>query len=425
MLLMLFVPVVLAESAPPVVHFALGTSTQGRVIEGVRIGTGPRKLALIGNTHGGPEANTYELVKQLATYFEAHPGNVPSDIRLDIVPTINPDGLALGTRQNANGVDLNRNMDTSADSCPENDWQHVVQGAYGIVSPTGGPYPESEVESRIVRDFLLDANAVVFFHSNAGVVFPACDHQPSITLAKIFADGAHYNFIPKWNKYAITGGMHDWAGGLGIAAITPELVTGDQPEYEQNLGGVEALLKTGNSLLPLPQEHMDGGLPVQPVIWRAWKAWGAQALFGLPLEPPVRTTDGWSQLFERARFEYRPAQSDSTSIVQLALLGRDSIGSATTAVPADPNARFFSETGHNLAAPFADYWQTNGGLPMFGLPLTEAETNAESNPPRLRQVFERGVLEQGPTGHITLLPLGRELWAQRDLHTPTSSVQAR
>ncbi|GAC1637974.1 MAG: M14 family metallopeptidase [Herpetosiphon sp.] len=413
-----------AQAAPLIAHFVLGASTQGRPITGVRIGQGARKLALIGDTHGGPEANTYRLVTELATYIESHPDIVPDGMRLDIIPTINPDGLALGTRQNANGVDLNRNMATKLPACPENDWRHSVQGAYGVVVPTGGPYPESEAESRIVRDFLLDADGVIFYHSNAGVVFPACDHKPSQLLARIYADSAAYAFIPRWDRYVITGGMHDWAGGLGIAAVTPELVSGEDAEVAQNIAGLRAVLKQGPMLLPMPGSHTEGGLPVQPIIWRAWRAWGGQSFFGLPLEAPIPSAGGWSQLFEGARFEYHPDRSESTAVVQLAALGSELYGPAAPAESPVPQARFFAQTGHNLPPLWSDYWQRNGALPIFGLPLTET-TVVGQGPAIQRQLFERSLIERQANGHFTRLPLGRYLWARRDLRAPMSRFQAR
>jgi hypothetical protein len=421
----------LAQPAPQVVDLTLGASTQGRPITAVKVGSGPRKLVVVGATHGFPERNTFELATQLAEHFRVNPGAVPSGVRLYIIPVLNPDGLALGARQNANGVDLNRNMDTSADTCPENDWSQRVSGAYGIVSDTGGPYSESEVESRLIRDFLLDAEGVIFFHSNAGVVFPACNHEPSITMARVFADGAAYAFIPAWDRYPITGGMHDWAGGLGIAAITPELISGDQPEFAQNLAGVEAVLRAADDLLPSAQPHTVGGFAVQPIIWRAWKAWGSEHLFGLPLGPAIETADGWTQLFERAVFEYRPSQTDTTAAVQIGLLGRHALGSAAVVPEApQPGARFFAETQHNVSGVFADFWQINGGLPIFGLPLAAEEPTTDDNgQPIVRQTFERAVLQRpaNATGvlDVRLAPLGRVQWAQADAQTPEARIRAR
>jgi hypothetical protein len=364
-------------------------------------------------------------------HFRANPQTVPAGLRLYIVPLLNPDGLELGRRQNANGVDLNRNMDTSADPCAENDWSQRVSGAYGIVSDTGGPYSESEVESRLIRDFLLDADGVIFFHSNAGVVFPACDHEPSIALARIFADGAGYAFLPKWDRYPITGGMHDWAGGLGIAAITPELVTGDQPEFAQNLAGVQAVLSAAEGVLPQPQPQSVGGFVVQPVIWRAWRAWGGEQLFGLPLGPATLTNDGWRQLFERAILEYKPSQTDTTAAVQIGLLGRQIPGIAAVAPETpQPDARFFPETQHNVSGLFLDFWQINGALPIFGLPLTAAEqTIDERGMPVMQQTFERAVLqrpvEAASVFDVRLAPLGRIEWAQIDARSPETSIRAR
>ncbi|HEU5088575.1 MAG TPA: M14 family metallopeptidase, partial [Roseiflexaceae bacterium] len=190
------------------VDIEIGRSGQDRSITAVRIGNGPRKLVLVGATHGYPERNTYQLAEQLAEYFRAHPDEVPASVRLYIVPLINPDGLALQTRFNAAGIDLNRNMNTNFDACDDNDWNITVQGARGIVSDTGGPYPDSEPETRVIRDFLLDASAVVFFHSDGGDVFPAaCEHAPSIRLAEVYAQQSGYRYDRYWQNYLITGGM--------------------------------------------------------------------------------------------------------------------------------------------------------------------------------------------------------------------------
>lgn len=316
----------LQGAAPPVSELIFGSSAQGRPIGGVKIGAGPRKLFVIGDTHGGPEANTYELAVALADYFRANPAAVPAAVSLYIVPSLNPDGLMLGSRFNSRGVDLNRNMDTNFDACPENDWSRTVQGAYGIVSDTGGEFVESEVESQLVRDMVLDASAVIFLHSLGGNVFPAfCEHGPSIELAKTYAAASGYRYSRYWEQYRITGGMHDWAGALGIAAITPELSTGELPDTEQNLAAVLAVLADAQRLLPLPGEAAEAatGIRMPALLWRYWRAHGGPEWFGLPVSPAVERDGRQVVYFERQHLILTPEGADALRPVQRADGGRE------------------------------------------------------------------------------------------------------
>jgi Predicted carboxypeptidase len=315
---------VVPVQAPPVRTIEIGRSAEGRPIEAVVFGDGSRKLVVVGATHGAPEANTYRLALALIEHFRAHPTEIPPDVRLAIIPVLNPDGLARGWRFDAAGVDLNRNMDTSHDTCPENDWRPRVQGARGIVSDTGGPYPDSQIESRIIRAFLLDAAGAIFLHSNAGLVFPAsCEHSPSIAMAQIYAAAAGYQYTRFWDRYTITGGMHDWAAGLGIAAITPELLTGDQIEFTENLAGLRAVLRHSAEVLPLPEAGMINEIPVPPVIYRFWRAMGGEDRFGVPLAPATETTTGMRQRFTRVVIEVDETQRDTMTYVRLASLGEE------------------------------------------------------------------------------------------------------
>jgi predicted deacylase len=416
-------------AAPGVAELTLGQSSAGRPITALRIGDGPRKLAVVGDTHGGPEANTYQLASMLAVYFRAHPDEVPASVRLYIIPTLNPDGLADGSRFNGRGVDLNRNMDTSADGCPENDWNVHVQGAYGIESDTGGPYAESEPESRLIRDFLLDASGVIFLHSLGGDVFPAfCEHAPSIALAQVYAAATGYRYDRYWQNYLITGGMHDWAGGLGIAAITPELFTGTEPDYDQNLAGVQAVLRQADQLLPLPADHDEGGVPVPALIWRYWKAHGGQATLGAPLAPPERDGPITRQYFERALLELRPDQADTPLLVQPALLGRTAAaGHAFAPAGEQPGARYFATTNHTLREAFASYWDQRDGSQILGDPISEEfDAPAADGQTRTLQYFERGVLAYYPEdSSVRLEPLGWSALIRARLAATPSAQQIR
>lgn len=425
-----------AQAGPPVREFTLGLSAQGRPITVVQVGDGARKLVVVGNTHGGPEANTYRLTLQLIEHFQANPEQVPPEVRLYLIPTLNPDGLALGWRFDAAGVDLNRNMNTNLDSCPENDWRVTVFGAGGVVSDTGGPYPDSQVESRLIRAFLLDAAGAIFLHSNAGLVFPAlCDHPPSIAMAEAYAGAAGYLYSRFWPRYLITGGMHDWAASLGIAAITPELISATDSEFAQNLAGVQAVMARPAELLPLPEDGVVDGIVAPAPIWRYWRAHGGEPVFGAPLEPARPMAGGLTQTFSRARLELRFDQADTPYLVQPAPLGADHAtarsygGDAAAFAPADPARApmVFGPTGHSLRAGFLAYWQRNGGLPVFGYPLSEEfEATTVDGQRRTVQYFERAVFAYYPEDEsVRPEPLGWQALLREGVTAPWVAPQVR
>ena len=174
----------------------IGRSVLGRPIVAQRIGTGPIKVVLIGDIHGGFEANTHVLAQQLLAHFQAHAEEVPaaSRVSLWIIPTMNPDGLAADQRWNANGVDLNRNADTDLDGCAGNDWSPDTVGLEGPHPGAGGPYPFSEPETRAIRDFMADAWIAVFYHSADEAIYrDNCQrHLPTTRLAAVLSEATGY-----------------------------------------------------------------------------------------------------------------------------------------------------------------------------------------------------------------------------------------
>ncbi len=430
-------------------ELTIGLSAQGRPITAVQVGSGERKLVVVGDTHGGPEANTYRLTLALIEHFRARPDDVPPGVRLYLIPTVNPDGLALNSRFDSYGVDLNRNMNTNLDACPDNDWQPTVFGAYGIVSNTGGAFADSQLESRVIRNFLLDASGAIFLHSNAGLVFPPhCEHPPSIAMAQVYAESAGYIYTRYWSNYMITGGMHDWAGSLGIAAITPELISGVDEEIPQNLAGVQAVLQQADQLLPLPQDQQVNDIVVPALIWRYWRAHGGADVFGVPLEPARFTPSGLEQTFTRARLELRPDLADTAFLVQPAPLGLDyaevAVGT-NYAIAAAPDSEqdtppylpppvpsyaptvFFEETGYSLTESFLHFWRQHGGVVVFGSPLSdEFETLTADGKRRIVQHFERAIFAYHPEdGSVRLEPLGWQELLREQVRQPWLLHQVR
>jgi hypothetical protein len=78
-----------------------------------------------------------------------------------------------------------------------------------------------------------------------------------------------------------------------------------------------------------------------------------------------------------------------------------------------PKTVYFPQTGHHVGAPFLDYWRENGGLAVYGYPLTEAilEKSATDGKTYTVQYFERARLEHHPENNapwdILLGHLGR------------------
>ena len=131
----------------------LGDSVQGREIVAVEVaGAHPRSAVLVVGCIHGNEPAGIAIARAL---MRVRP---PSGVALWIVPDLNPDGVAVDTRQNAHGVDLNRNFPTG--------WQ--AQG--GIFA--SGPRPLSEPESRLAYRLILRVRPTVsiWFHQHANLV---------------------------------------------------------------------------------------------------------------------------------------------------------------------------------------------------------------------------------------------------------------
>ena len=83
----------------------LGRSYEGRPIEAIHV-RGPGAPVLVVGCIHGDECAGIAVVRELARRRGCH---------LWLVPNLNPDGYAAGTRANARGVDLNRNFATATE----------------------------------------------------------------------------------------------------------------------------------------------------------------------------------------------------------------------------------------------------------------------------------------------------------------------
>ncbi len=113
-----------------------------------------------------------------------------------------------------------------------------------------------------------------------------------------------------------------------------------------------------------------------------WNTFGGLPIFGYPItdEYTDPLTGVVTQYFERARFEWHPGAWPSRFDVELGLLGTELAqqqGLLATApfqpVAGGSNAdcTYYPQTGHWLCSGFRAYWQSRGGLAIFGYPVSE------------------------------------------------------
>lgn len=140
-------------AATPVV---LGHSVQGRPITAVRLGDpdAPLRALVVAGVHGD-EPGTLRVARALTAARV-------TGVDLWVVPAMNPDGLARRTRQNARGVDLNRNFPVR--------WRRTGPPGSRFYA---GPRPLSEPESRAIRGLVLRVRPAlsIWVHQPYGFVY--------------------------------------------------------------------------------------------------------------------------------------------------------------------------------------------------------------------------------------------------------------
>lgn len=142
-------PATVARARPAVIEKrVIGHSVQHRPIVAYHLGEqgpGIPKVMIVSTMHGNERA-----IRQIPQALRD--GKRIRGVDLWVIPVMNPDGLARNTRQNAHGIDLNRNFPTH--------WVHTT-GHYG-----SGPKPASEPETRAMMAFLQQVrpDRLISFH---------------------------------------------------------------------------------------------------------------------------------------------------------------------------------------------------------------------------------------------------------------------
>jgi protein MpaA len=184
----------------------LGRSWQGRAIEAYEVGNPAGTPVLVVGCIHGDETGGMAVARGLEHL-------APRDLDLWIVPDLNPDGVAAGTRRNAHGVDLNRNFPWH--------WR-PLGGVYA-----SGPRPLSEREARIARALItrLRPHLTIWFHQHLDLVWASGGTR---TLERAFAQVSGLPYRP---RPQLAGSAVSWQNAElhGTTAFAAELPPGEPP----------------------------------------------------------------------------------------------------------------------------------------------------------------------------------------------------
>jgi hypothetical protein len=197
-------PAPLAPNEAPAT-FTFGRSADGRPLIAHHRKASPtagRTVLVVGSMHGEEPAGG-RVVDALGK------ATLPTDLDLWTIDTVNPDGIAGGSRQNGHGVDLNRNWPGAL---------YPYEATRGYFS--SGPYPMSEPENQATIELVQAINATgtldwaVSYHQPLDTV--DCDPQRP-TLTATCASFAKTTGITQRPFIRVPGSMTDtmMAKGFG------------------------------------------------------------------------------------------------------------------------------------------------------------------------------------------------------------------
>jgi protein MpaA len=186
----------------------IGMSAGGREIVAKRYGPlGGMPVLVIGVIHGDEDAG-------LAITDRLERSDVPGGVTLWIVEQMNPDGVALRQRGNANGVDLNRNFPYQ--------WGPIATKGEWEWAGTG---PASEPETQAMVEFMteLQPRLVIWYHQDYDRIAPARGLDGRVR--------SRYAQLTGMQVLAITGGTY-----TGVAATWARRTLDDAVAFIVELG---------------------------------------------------------------------------------------------------------------------------------------------------------------------------------------------
>ena len=208
--------------AAALASLVIGHSAQGREIRATRVGEeGARvNVLVVGDVHGNEPAGE-AIVARLRRAR-------PDGITLWLVRTGNPDGRAASRRQNARGVDLNRNFPWR--------WRPGARGTY-FPGPRAGSEPETRALMRLVKR--VRPQLGIYYHQHLGITVRAGGADPAVQREYARRTGLPLRSLPGYRGTAIGWENHLVRDG---SAFVVELHSGPAP-VQRHVDAVLALAR--------------------------------------------------------------------------------------------------------------------------------------------------------------------------------------
>jgi protein MpaA len=208
--------------AAALASLVIGHSVQGREIRATRVGAAGAavNVLVVGDLHGNEPAGEAIVAKL-------------RDARVDgvtfwLVRTGNPDGRAANTRQNARGVDLNRNFPWR--------WRTGARGTY-FPGPKAGSEPETQALMRLVKR--VRPQLGIYYHQHLGITVRAPGADPAIQREYARRTKLPLRSLPAYRGTAIGWQNHLIRDG---SAFVVELQAGPAP-VQRHVDAVLALAR--------------------------------------------------------------------------------------------------------------------------------------------------------------------------------------
>jgi protein MpaA len=210
----------------------IGHSVEHRPIVVTRVGDPAAvvRVLVVGDVHGNERAGE-RIVTRLK---RSHPDGV----RMWLIRTANPDGIAAGTRQNARGVDLNRNFPYR--------WKAGPRGTY-YPGRRAASEPETRAVMRLVRR--VHPQLAVFYHQHLRTVVRARGADPAIQRGYARRTGLPLRSLPAYHGTAVSWENRVVSGG---SAFVVELPAGPADARRHARAVLALARRIGRADLPAP-----------------------------------------------------------------------------------------------------------------------------------------------------------------------------